>query len=144
SKPTTPVCATPVCTSKPNASKCSATTFAVRNSRLLSSGCWCKSRRHSITFCSSSALIRTVDSAFAAPVVKLVAVRRAKLTKEYFMAITFLREYMREYLSDLRLLPEYAVFLGHLPSSTKVVTRTSLLRVRQVSWRSVRILATAP
>ena len=38
STPTTPVCATPVLTSSPRARRCSAISFAVRNSRLPSSG----------------------------------------------------------------------------------------------------------
>ena len=49
STPTTPVCATPVRTSRPSLRNCSATAFEVRNSRLPSSGFWWKSRRQAMT-----------------------------------------------------------------------------------------------
>lgn len=60
--PTTPVCAMPVCTSIPIWRNCSATIFDVRNSRLLSSGFWWKSRRQLIT-CGITAAVATSSAA---------------------------------------------------------------------------------
>ncbi len=48
--PTTPVCATPVCTSIPRERRWSATSFEVRTSRLESSGCSWMSRRQAMTW----------------------------------------------------------------------------------------------
>ncbi len=64
SRPTTPVCATPVFTSsKPRLRRWSATIAAVRTSRLPSSGCWWKSRRQAMTRASTACAALSIAAA---------------------------------------------------------------------------------
>src|SRR5690606_8795998 len=82
SSATTPVWATPVSGSRPSARRWAATFSAVRNSRLLSSGCWWMSRRQACTLASSGpasasgvsgcavAVGATVSAAIAARVIQ--------------------------------------------------------------------------
>ena len=56
----------PVCTSIPILRNCSATIFDVRNSRLLSSGFWWKSRRQVITCGITAAVAASSDASVTA------------------------------------------------------------------------------